>query len=315
MSWLALTLELDEVHATAFCDALLEAGALSVWIEDAQAGSTAEQPRFSAAAGYAPTAWQRNRIQALLGAGADGDSVVARAAHATGLAAPPPFAQSRVDERDWVRATQAQFVPLAIGARLWIVPSWREPPDPEAIVLRLDPGLAFGTGTHPTTRLVLEWLERVLDSRLPGSPSRASGLRVLDYGCGSGILAIAAAKLGAGAVDAVDLDPLALQTTVENAHRNAIAVHVAGADALAAETYDVVVANILANPLVLLEPVLAARTRAGGRLALAGILASQAAEVIDAYARDFALAVQDVMDGWVLIAGTRFAATGEGTTR
>ncbi|MDA8109328.1 MAG: 50S ribosomal protein L11 methyltransferase [Betaproteobacteria bacterium] len=339
MSWLALTLEVDEAHAEAFSDALLEAGAISVSLEDAEAGSAAERPRFAEPDWGAPSAWRRNRVQALLDAGADGRAVVAAAARAAGLAVPPAFAQSRADERDWVRATQAQFGPLAIGERLWIVPTWHEPPDPRAVVVRLDPGLAFGTGTHPTTRLVLAWLERTLRSQpsklpaMPGVcneistkqggdggagegrrlPSPAADLRFLDYGCGSGILAIAAAKLGAGGVDAVDLDPRALETTAQNALRNAVAVRTAAPDALPAEAYDVVVANILANPLVLLEPVLAARTRVGGRLALAGILASQAAEVIDAYARDFELAVEAEKQGWVLLAGTRRAAPAGGS--
>lgn len=343
MSWLALTLEVDDAHADAFSDALLESGAISVSLEDAEAGSAAEQPRFAEPDRCEPAAWRRNRVRALLDAGADARAVVTAAARAAGLAVPPAFGQSRVGERDWVRATQAQFGPLAIGERLWVVPSWHEPPDPQAVAVRLDPGLAFGTGAHPTTRLVLAWLERTLHSQpsklhamrgacadiatnqggngdagegrrllSPASSGPADDLRVLDYGCGSGILAIAAAKLGAGEVDAVDLDPRALETTERNALRNAVAVRTNAPDALPAGAYDVVMANILANPLVLLEPVLAARTRVGGRLALSGILASQAAEVIDAYAHDFDLAVGAVMQGWILLAGTRRTAPAVG---
>jgi len=341
VAWLALTLEVDEAHAEAFSDALLEAGAISVSIEDAEAGSAFERARFAEPGWSTPATWNRNRVQALLDPGADCNAVVAEAASMAGLDAPPAFARSRVDEQDWVRATQAQFSPLAVGERLWIVPTWHEPPDPQAVVVRLDPGLAFGTGSHPTTRLVLAWLERIFctqsrkssaergargdageEQRGDGSAgegrrllSTASEWRVLDYGCGSGILAITAAKLGAGEVDAVDLDPQALETTAHNALRNCVAVGTTAPETLPAGDYDVVVANILANPLVLLEPALARRTRAGGRIALSGILVSQAAAVIDAYALDFDLAVEGEEQGWVLLAGRRRAAGSAAATR
>ncbi|HVB49128.1 MAG TPA: 50S ribosomal protein L11 methyltransferase [Burkholderiales bacterium] len=340
MAWLALTLEVDEAHAEAFSDALLEAGAISVSIEDAEAGSAFERARFAEPGWSTPATWHRNRVQALLDPGADCNAVVAAAAGVAGLGTPPAFARSRVDEQDWVRASQAQFPPLAVGDRLWIVPTWHEPPDPQAVVVRLDPGLAFGTGSHPTTRLVLAWLERTIASlppmrpAEPNAPASAAGkqdedgsagersglsfpatswpastrLRVLDYGCGSGILAIVAAKLGAGKVDAVDLDPQALETTAHNALRNCVAVGTAAPETLPAGDYDVVVANILANPLVLLQPALARRTCAGGRIALSGILVSQATAVIDAYAPDFDLAAEGEEQGWVLLAGHRRAA-------
>jgi ribosomal protein L11 methyltransferase len=219
---------------------------------------------------------------------------VREASAAAGIA-PPPYSAQTVEDEDWVRRTQAQFEPVRAGERLWIVPSWHEPPrDPGAVVLRLDPGLAFGTGTHPSTRLVLAWLER-----------RCAGARVLDYGCGSGILAIAAARLGAAHADGVDVDPQALAATAANAGKNGVEIGAFAPEALPPGQYDIVLANILANPLIALEAELAARTRRGGRIALSGILAAQAGELIAAYAADFALEVAAAQDGWVLLAGTR----------
>jgi len=204
-------------------------------------------------------------------------------------------------EQDWVRATQAQFAPLHIHDRLWIVPSWCDPPDSSAINVTLDPGLAFGTGSHPTTRLCLEWLAREL-------PPAAT---VLDYGCGSGILAIAAAKLGARDVNGVDVDPQAIDAARLNAAANRVAANFTLADvqdALAAGTFDVVIANILANPLVLLAPVLAARTRAGGRIVLSGILAAQQADVAAAYEPWFIMNLwKSGEEGWIALTGVRQA--------
>ena len=184
---------------------------------------------------------------------------------------------------------------MAIGQRLWIVPSWHEPPVSNSAIVRLDPGMAFGTGSHPTTRLVLEFLAREI----------RGGERVLDYGCGSGILGIAAAKLGAGQIDAVDLDPQALRATAENAHANGVVAGVWSPEALPPGEYDVVVANILSNPLVLLAPLICARVRTGGRLALSGILEDQVSEVIGAYGPVVALAASGREGGWVLLEGER----------
>lgn len=308
MAWLALTLEVDEAHADALSDALLEAGATAVSLEDADAGTAGERARFAEPGKQAQDgAWRRTRLRALLEPDADASAVVAAAAHAAGLATAPRFSRAPLEDRDWVRATQAQFSPLPVGERLWIVPSWHEPPVPNAVIVRLDPGLAFGTGSHPTTQLVLAWLERRLAGLAPGPSAR-----VLDYGCGSGILAIAAAKLGATDVDAVDIDPQAVATTAENARRNGVALRALAADALPAGDYDLVVANILANPLIVLAPVLTARTRPGGELALSGILASQADEVRATYAPDFELAVCGEQQGWVLLAGARRATRHDG---
>jgi ribosomal protein L11 methyltransferase len=295
MPWLSLTLEVEEAVAEALSEALLELGAHSVSLEDADAGTVAEAARYSEPSWDAPSAWRRNRVCALLAPDADVPTLVIEAARAAGLASPPQFSVGRVEDDDWVRRAQAQFAPLSIDERLWIVPSWLEAPDSRAALVRLDPGMAFGTGTHPSTRLVLRFLARVL----------RGGERVLDYGCGSGILAIAAAKLGAAEVDAVDLDSLALKTTGENARANDVVVRVSTPEALLPGDYDVVVANILANPLILLAPALAARVATRGRIALSGILESQAREVAAAYRPAVDLEVSAGEQGWVLLEGAR----------
>jgi ribosomal protein L11 methyltransferase len=277
VAWLSITLEMDPVPAESFSEALMEAGAESVGLE----------PLGDAGPG-------RTRVSALAAADTDPVALVEAAAMAAALA-PPRFSVARIENDDWVRRSQSQFGPIRVSPTLWIVPSWHEPPDPSATVLRLDPGLAFGTGAHVSTRLVLEYLEKQLQ--------RTD--RVLDYGCGSGILAIVAGKLGAGEVAATDIDPQALETTVANAALNGVAVNVAAPDSLAPGTFDLVLANILAGPLVALEPLLAARTRTGGRIALSGILESQAAGVVRSYARHFDMAVGATDEGWALLQGVR----------
>ena len=274
MPWRALTLEVAAAQAETLSDALVEQGAQSVWI--------GEPGR------------DRLRLHALFEAGADAASLLGAAASAAGCPLPPYRAYDVADE-DWVRATQAQFGPLCIAGKLWIVPSWDQPPPGAEVVLRLDPGLAFGTGSHPSTRLVLAWL----------AAGGLTGTRVLDYGCGSGILAITAAKLGAARVDAVDLDDAALSATGGNARANGVAVSAFAPERLPPGDYDVVVANILAQPLIVLEPLLAARTCAGGRVALAGILEAQAGEVTAAYGGHFAARVAAREEGWALIEGVR----------
>jgi len=295
MPWLSLTLEVEEAVAEAVSEALLECGAQSVSLEDADAGTTGEVARFAEPAWDAPRAWRRNRVCALLAPDTDVLKVVVEATRAAGLPSPPQFSVGRVEDEDWVRRSQSQFTPLAVSERLWIVPTWREAPDPRALVVRLDPGMAFGTGTHPTTRLALRFLERVVHG----------GERVLDYGCGSGILAIAAARLGAAEVDAVDLDPLALEAAGGNSRANQVAVRVWTPEALPPGDYDVVVANILANPLIVLAPVLTARARKGGALALSGILEAQAEDVAAEFRPAIDLDVTGSEDGWVLLEGVR----------
>ena len=301
MPWLSITLDLDGTQAEAVSEALVEAGALSVSMEDAGAGGAGEEAQFGEPGCAWPRPWRRTRLVALAEPDADPAALLRQAAQGCAIEA-PAFSVGRVADEDWVRRTQAQFAPLRCGERIWIVPSWHAAPDPGALNIRLDPGLAFGTGSHPTTRLVLAWLER----RLRG------GEQVLDYGCGSGILALAAALLGARRVVATDLDPRALEATAANARANGVSLRVAAPDALGLEapearsgTFDIVVANILANPLIALEPILAARTRPGGSLALSGILAAQADEVLAAYAGDFDCAGGAVEEGWVLIEGRR----------
>ncbi len=275
MAWLALTVELEAAEADALSEALLSAGAQSVAIDTERA------------APYSVTA--------LLAADTDPAALLGTASRETGLGTVPKFRVVRVEDEDWVRRSQSQFKPLAIGSRLWIVPSWCEPPSGAQTVVRLDPGLAFGTGSHPSTRLALGFVERVI----------RGGESVLDYGCGSGILAIAAAKLGAKAVDAVDLDPAAVEATAANARDNAVAVRALPAGALEPAVYDVVVSNILLQPLIVLAPLLAARVANRGRLALAGILESQAPELAAAYAPWFSLEVAARHEGWALLAGAR----------
>jgi ribosomal protein L11 methyltransferase len=268
MPWLAVTLDLEAGAVEAFGDALLAAGAQSVALE-------------------------AGRLSAILRPHDDADAMIAAAAQSAGVAA-PRFSAQQLDDRDWVRASQAQFTPLALG-RLWIGATWHEPPTSAATIVRIDPGLAFGTGSHPSTRLVLEFLERAL----------TGGERVLDYGCGSGILAIAAAKLGAASVDAVDVDTQAVETTAMNARLNQVEVRALVPEALPAAPYDLVLSNILFQPLVVLAPLLAARTVRGGRIALAGILETQASELIDAYTPWFDAASAARGDGWALVTGVR----------
>lgn len=295
--WQTLCVEVAAPDTEALADALLEAGAQSVSIEDADAGSASEAPQY-AEPGAALQPWQRNRIVALFDSNTAPAEALGAAVVASGCDAPAAFRVESLVERDWVRATQQQFVPIRIAERLWVVPSWSEPPEADALNLRIDPGLAFGTGSHPSTRLVLAWLARELPNE-----TRSGGPIVLDYGCGSGILAIAAARLGAAEAFGVDIDPQALITAAENAARNQAEVRLFLPDALPAFCADIVVANILAQPLIVLAPLLAERAR--GRIALSGILAGQADEVLAAYRGKFEIGVTGEEDGWVLLSGVR----------
>jgi ribosomal protein L11 methyltransferase len=299
LPFLALRFDADGDTADGWADALLDAGALSVEVTDPCAGTPDEAPLYGEPGEPAAGLWPVNRICALFGDGADPARALAAAGRALQLT-PPPHECGTVADQDWVRATQAQFAPIRITGRLWVVPSWCAPPDADAINLTLDPGLAFGTGSHPTTRLCLAWL----------AASISGGEHVLDYGCGSGILAIAALKLGAAEAVGVDVDPQAIVAGRANALRNGVAASFALPDALAGSApgaFDVVVANILANPLVMLAPALAARVRDGGRIVLSGVLAAQADAVCGAYARWFTIAPWQSDDGWVALAGERIA--------
>jgi ribosomal protein L11 methyltransferase len=298
MAYLALCFDVDAGAADGWGDALLAAGALSVDVADPHAGTDAETPLYAEPGEPAGALWPVSRITALFAADADWRQALFAAATAQG--APAPLYELRpVADADWVRATQAQFTPIRITDRLWIVPTWCEPVDPAAVNIALDPGLAFGTGSHPTTRLCLEWL----------SDHLCAGDAVLDYGCGSGILAIAAAKLGASRVDGVDIDAQAIMASRANAMANHVSASFVEASRFGAATavgYDVVVANILANPLIVLAPLVASRVRPGGRVVLSGILGAQASAVIAAYREWFNIAVWKAgEDDWVALAGSR----------
>jgi ribosomal protein L11 methyltransferase len=287
----------DARFAEDLSDALLDQGALSVSVEDANAGTVAEAPLYGEPGLPAQGTWPKSLIRALCQPDADVAKLVADACEQTGLVPRPEFRSEIVGDQDWVRLTQSQFTPIRISDRLWIVPSWAQAPDPHAVNLVLDPGLAFGTGSHPTTRLCLEWLE----GRLQG------GERVLDYGCGSGILAIAALRLGAAAALGVDVDPLALAAARENAARNRVDARFIDGETASDFQADLVAANILANPLILLAPLLAGRLRSKGRIALSGILDSQAAEVMAAYAHWFEIHIWRRHEDWVLLEGVRLS--------
>ena len=294
----ALRFDAEAGDAEAWADALLDAGAQSIDVADAHAGTVDESPVYDEVGANAPGLWPVSRITALFARDSDlGEALRRLAASGRSL---PPHETYPVAEEDWVRATQAQFGPIRIADRLWIVPSWCDPIDATAINLALDPGLAFGTGSHPTTRLCLQWLVREL----------ATGESVLDYGCGSGILAIAACRLGAGRVVGTDIDPQALAASEANAKRNHVAATFVSSERLAAEPaarFDVVVANILANPLRILAPALAARVTPQGRIVLSGILEAQADPLIGVYRRWFNIAVCQSDDGWVALAGARLS--------
>lgn len=292
MPWLELRCTCDEGVAEVLSDALISHGALSVSVEDADAGSDHERPIFGEPGSSAGQIWRRNRLVALFDAGCDAAAQLAAAAGACGLE-PPSFGLQEVADQDWVRQTQSQFEPIRISQRLWIVPTWHAAPDQHALVIRLDPGLAFGTGSHPTTRLCLQWLDG----------QALAGRSVLDYGCGSGILAIAAARLGAGAVCATDIDAQALTAARDNARANACAIDVVDVDHCIALKSDVVIANILTNPLKVLAPALVGHLAPGGRLTLSGILESQEDEVIAAYAPLIALRICGREDGWICLTG------------
>lgn len=290
MALFELSLMCPEGSVEHLSDALDALDALSVSVEDADAQTDAEQALFGEPGMPSPKeGWQRSRVTALFA-----DDALAREA-AELLKAQDFFkgcqvlAMAPVPEQDWVRLTQQQFTPVDITPEFWIVPTWHEPPAEAKQIIRLDPGLAFGTGTHPTTRMCLRWI----------ATHPVQG-RVLDYGCGSGILAIGAAKFGAAEVIAVDIDPAAIQSTELNATANGVSL-AAGMPDRAVDVFDTVLANILATPLKVLAPLLCSHVAPGGSLVLAGILERQADELIEAYSEYCKLAVADREDGWILM--------------
>lgn len=295
MPWLAITLDVAPANADTLVDALLETGAVSVELGDAYAGTPRECARFNEPGEPASPGWELARISALFDEHADVAAALPAALAAADYDPAHAYCVERLEDQDWVRAVQADFRPVHVSPRAWVVPTWHSPPDRNAINLIIDPGLAFGTGTHPTTRLCLEWLDRQL----------RAGEQVLDYGCGSGILAIAAMKLGAVAATAVDIDPAAVLAARNNAMQNQVAVQVEGADHTVTATYDTVLANILANPLKLLAPLLSRATRSGGHVVLSGILDHQAGEVSACYSEWFDMNFDRREEGWVLLVGRR----------
>ncbi len=292
---MSLTLRTDARAADALSDALLAHGAQSVSVEDANAGTAEEAPLYDEPGEAAEGAWPQSLIKALCEQGADPEQIITAACAQVGLTSLPHYHAEFVGDEDWVRLSQSQFEPIRISDKLWIVPSWTTAPDAHAVNLVLDPGLAFGTGSHPTTRLCLQWLERTV----------RGGERILDYGCGSGILAIAALRLGAREALGVDVDPLALIAARANAARNRADVRFINTETALDSQADLVIANILANPLILLAPLLAGYMSKGGRIALSGILEAQAEEVMKAYAPWFAMRASASDEGWVLLEGLR----------
>lgn len=295
-----LSLLCPEHRVEELSDALEALDALSVSVEDADAQTPAEQALFGEPGMPPPKdGWQRSRIAALFAnqmqAQEAADLLVAQAffedCRLVGLQA--------LADQDWVRLTQSQFAPVEITSDFWIVPTWHEPPEQAKQIMRLDPGLAFGTGTHPTTRMCLRWIAQ----------HGVHGQKVLDYGCGSGILAIGAAKFGASLIVAVDIDEAAVTSTRLNAQANGVNV-AAGLPDKAQGLYNTVLANILASPLKVLAPLLCAHVAPAGALVLAGILDRQAEELKSAYAPWLALEVADSEDGWILMTGTLQAPLG-----
>lgn len=292
-----LRLMCPDRRVEAVSDALEALDALSVSVEDADAQTDAEQALFGEPGMPPPKAgWQRSRVLALFGDRRSAQQALDLLQAQDFFDGCEVLGMQHVPEQDWVRLTQSQFAPVEITPDFWIVPTWHEPPAQARVVIRLDPGLAFGTGTHPTTRMCLRWIaHHAGDGVLT---------RVLDYGCGSGILAIGAAKFGATHIDAVDIDNAAVESTVLNAQANRIALHVGMPDTVSGQ-YQTVLANILATPLKLLAPLLWARVSAGGHLVLAGILQRQAEELKQAYAPYCELQVTDAEDGWILMTAQR----------
>lgn len=298
MSWVSLMIKVDAMHAEVLSDSLLDLGALSVDMHDAAAGTMREQPLFGEPDEPAEQIWLNTEVAALFAEDADIPYIMQAVTQLLQLPNQPEYRLVYLKEQDWVRLTQSQFDPIQISSRLWIVPSWHQPPDPSAINLVLDPGLAFGTGSHPTTKLCLSWLDENL----------RQGNTVFDYGCGSGVLAIAALKLGAGNVVGLDIDPQAVTASQENAYRNQCnpaKIKFVTENSDPATQFDVVMANILANPLMVLAPILISLTHKGGAIVLSGILKEQAKEVMETYLQWFDIQITREEEGWVLLTGIK----------
>ena len=291
MSWLQLRLAITPEQAPALEDQLLALGAVSVTFMDAE-----DQPIFEPDLGTTPL-WSNTHLLALFEADTDGEALLQHL-HLLWQAELPAHELEQIEDQDWERSWMDNFHPMRFGQRLWIVPSWHAAPDPDAVNLLLDPGLAFGTGTHPTTSLCLQWLDA----------QQLQGKTLIDFGCGSGILAIAGLLLGATHAVGTDIDIQALEASRDNAQRNQVAdehFDLYLPEQMPAVPADVLVANILAGPLVSLAPQLASLVKPGGLLALSGILAEQTEEILQAYQGDFELDPVAEQDGWIRVSGKR----------
>ena len=298
MAWVSLKIEAQDNTADLISDTLMELGALSAIIEDANAETIDEQPIFGEPGDPPPGIWQQNLVSALFDEGTNIAAIMAELKQQTKQST-LNYTTEVIEEQDWVRATQSQFDPIKITDSLWIVPTWHSAPNQNAINIILDPGLAFGTGSHPTTHLCQAWLTQVVKP----------GTTVLDYGCGSGILAIAAKKIGAGKVVGVDIDTQAIQSSLYNAEQNNVTGEFYTASGYHSEEFDIVVANILSSALSVLAPALAKSCKAGGKIALSGILREQESAVSAIYAEWFDMQAPQYMDAWVLLTGTKKCAS------
>lgn len=294
MAWVSLHIEAHSQNADLLSDTLMEIGALSASIEDANAETPDEQPIFGEPGDPPPGIWNKNIISALFNDDVDIAKVMAKIEEITGFKG-LIYSTEIVAEQDWVRATQSQFDPIKITNGLWIVPTWHDAPNPDALNIVLDPGLAFGTGSHPTTHLCLAWLVKQV------KPHH----HVLDYGCGSGILAIAAKKLGAEEVVGVDIDAQAIISSEFNAEQNQVSANFYMATDYPEKQADIVVANILSSALSVLAPALARACKQNGHIALSGILREQAEQVSAIYSEWFTMDAPEFMDSWTLLTGTK----------
>lgn len=294
MAWLLLKIQANDQNAEIISDALMELGALSASIEDANAETVAEQAIFGEPGDPPPGIWQHNIVTAMLNESADVEKLLQQLKDETQITH-FSYATETIEEQDWVRATQAQFDPIYITDKLWIVPTWHTSPNVDAINIILDPGLAFGTGSHPTTHLCLEWLTQQTNLG-----------DVLDYGCGSGILAIAAKKLGANTTVGVDIDEQAVTASRFNAEQNAVTdIAFYDANDFSNQTFDIVVANILSSALMVLAPALAKYCKSGGKIALSGILTEQTEALLARYSEWFTMDIPTQKDAWILLTGVR----------
>jgi ribosomal protein L11 methyltransferase len=298
LAWLTIKFSIPSDEAEAFSDALTDLGALSVSIEDADAGTFREQPIFGEPGMPEEALWDTCCLSALFPEGTNAKSIIDSASGIVDTHETPVFVTETVEENDWVRLTQSQFEPIEITSRLWIVPTWHEAPNPHAINIKLDPGVAFGTGSHPTTKLCLNWLEENIKG----------GETVLDYGCGSGILAIAAKKLGASQVTGIDIDAQAVDSSRNNASANDVEGEFHLPSIQVIHKADITVANILSNPLKVLASLLANCTRPGGQLVLSGILSPQAEEIMTYYQTWFSMNIYKEENGWVCLEGIKHSS-------